>query len=1604
MTAQAAGVTADIDLKRELDVVIAKAGADLPAAQRDMFASYVQDLYHDVSLADIMTEPASQHVVRTQGFWHWAVNRTVAEGPHLRIHNPPSPGTHWREEVTFIEIVSTDMPFLVDSISAELARMNLPVRLLLHPVFSVQRDEHGALTKLQKLRAEGFGRESWMHITLERQPSESLDGIRAMLLKVLSDVRLAVADWQDMRQAIQGVISDLPASVPKGTDIAKVQEVQKFLEWLDNDHFLFLGTRDYRLSADGTRLEAQPAAARGLLRDSDLVILRGIRRFDELPETVQTFLKGPEILFVNKAQARSTVHRPAPYDIIGIKHFGPDGRFVGLRAFIGLFTSISYARTAQDVPWLNQKVNRVIARSNFDPRGHSGKALMHILNTYPRDDLFQIGDDDLYAITRSILMLAERSRTALFVWRDPFGRFVSCLVYTPRDRFDTALRHRFISILEEGFKGRMSGFATGFGENVLVRLQVTIDLLPGANAAAVDLAVLEKKLIDAARGWDDRFFDSLMALYDTEQGRRLKARYGESFPAIYRMSVAPDRAATDIAGLEAVQGERPIALSVHAVDAQPSQVELRLFHRDSPLALSDVLPRLENMGLRIISEVPYAVTPVGAAPVWISELLAETRDGSAVMLDRVKEPFITAFHKLWDGNLEDDRFNQHVLRLGLSWREVSVLRAYAKYLQQARFTSTASFIRDTLSAHPALASLFIKLFHAQFDPAHQKDSSTVIAGLLVEIDHELDAVTSLAEDEVLRRYVNLIRSTLRTNYYQTDAAGQPKPYISMKLDSQAVTNLPLPRPLVEIWVYSPRVEGVHLRGGRVARGGLRWSDRRDDFRTEVLGLMKAQQVKNSVIVPVGSKGGFYCKKLPTDRSAEQKEVVACYQTFIRALLDLTDNRVGNEVITPKSVVRRDGDDPYLVVAADKGTAKFSDIANAISLEYGFWLGDAFASGGSAGYDHKHMGITARGAWEAVKRHFRELGKDIQSETFTCVGVGDMAGDVFGNGLLRSPHTLLVGAFNHKHIFVDPAPDAAVSFAERKRLFELPGSQWSDYDISKLSSGGAIFERSAKSLAPSAEVRALLGLEAERVTPNELVKALLKAQVDLLYLGGIGTYIKGSGENHAEVSDKANDAVRINGNELRAKVVGEGANLGVTARARIEIAQTGAHINSDAIDNSAGVDTSDHEVNIKIALQPEMANMALTLERRNQLLTSMTDEVAALVLQDNYLQTQNLTLEQRSAPQLLDAHARIMQTWEKAGRLDRVVEFLPTDEQIAQRAQLGQGLTRPEIAIVMAYAKLALCDDVVRSTLPDEPVMEADLMAYFPAAMQKDYVPAIKAHRLRREIIATVVVNDVVNRMGSTFVTTLAERSGYSPIDVIRAYLVVRQVFDLQSFWSAVEALDNKVAASVQLDLLVASQTFAARTIGAVLSMSTHPLNMTQLSERLAQSLSGLASGFDKLLPQDAQRQLASLAAQWKSAGVPDALAQRAANLVPLAAVPDILKVAGEAGKQAGEAAQIYYAVGQRFGLDTLRAQAQGLRTGSHWQRQEALARADDLFADQQRLAVRILQSGGDLASWLTQEADSISRVDRLLAEIQGTPNFDLSMLAMASRSLKSLAV
>ncbi len=1601
---QAFPIVLDNDLKHALDTVVARVSNDLPASERAFLPPFVAALYHDVAAVDFALEPAGQHAHRVQGLWTFGRTRD-AGAPQIRLYTPPSEGAYWRDEVTFIEIINDDMPFLVDSISTELARLGIEVRLLLHPVFRVARDETGALTKLTYKAEEGTFAESWMQITIARQTDDKQALIKNNLLKVLADVRLAVADWREMCAMATKAKDTLPASVRKDTPEADVKEAQAFLDWALDNHFVFLGVRHYEMMPGGDQFDVDHSASRGLLRDPNLVVLKGIRRMDMLPEEVRSFLRGPDILFVNKAQSRSTVHRPGHYDIIGVKQFDDAGKLKSITAFVGLFTSTAYSRNAEDIPWLCRKIDKVLALSGLDPKGHSGKALTHILNTYPRDDLFQISPEALFVIARGVLSLTDRQRTALFVWKDPFRRFVSSLIYVPRDRFDTALRKRIIGILESAFAATASGFYLAFSESPLVRLQVILDLSESSAPDAVNLAALEKQIIQAARGWSDSLADLLVQNHGSEQGLRTAAFYADAFPSAYSANETPEQAVDDINNINILLGsDMPLQVRLLHTDGG---LHLRLFHKDSALPLSDVLPQIENMGLRVVSEQPYEITPKGQPSIWVHDFEGQLKNPDGVDVAAREPLFADAVKHLYAGNLEDDSFNRLVLQAGLNWREVTLLRSYGRYLQQARYHGTQGMLRDTLATYPAFARGLVELFHTLFDPARQTaDTASKAAELVASLEAQLEGVTSLAQDEVLRRYLNLVQSSLRTNYYQTDAAGLPKSYLSIKLDSQKVTGLPAPRPWVEIWVYSPRVEGVHLRGGKVARGGLRWSDRRDDFRTEVLGLVKAQMVKNAVIVPVGSKGGFYCKKLVAGqpRAAEQAEVIASYQTFIRGLLDITDNMVQGSVVPPQNVVRLDKDDPYLVVAADKGTATFSDIANALSIDYGFWLGDAFASGGSVGYDHKAMGITARGAWESIKRHFRELDLDIQTQPFTCVGVGDMSGDVFGNGMLCSPFTKLVAAFNHKHIFIDPTPDVAVSYAERKRLFTTPGTAWSDYKPEAMSQGGAVYERSAKSITLSPEAVAMLGLPDAKITPNDLIRTLLTAKVDLLYLGGIGTYIKASTETHADVSDKANDAVRVDAKDLQARVLGEGANLGSTAKARIEFARKGGHLNSDAVDNSAGVDTSDHEVNIKIALQSELSKGSLTMEGRNAFLATMTDDVAHMVLQDNYLQTQMLSVEETRAPQLLDTHVRLMRQLEKTGLLNREVENLPSDAQIAERSVQLEGLTRPELAILMAYAKIALFNQIDSSTLPDDAAVESELTSYFPPAMRSTYPAAINSHRLRREIIGTVLCNEIVNRMGPAFVGALAEQSGRSAADVARAYVVISRVFDLPSYWAKIEALDNKIPAALQLELLRVGQDFAARAITTlVIGSRKASIEIAATIEKWQASLKPLLGQIAAVLPDALVQEKRARATLWESQGVPAELALWAARLGPLAASPDILHIAEQGKVDVAQAARAYYQIGARLGLDRVQHRLASFKAQNVWQQQEALALLSDLRGAQIHLATDLLSSSqGQMDAWTTAHSEALTRYDRFVTELASAPQIDLAMVSLLTRSVSGL--
>ncbi|MDF2764130.1 MAG: NAD-glutamate dehydrogenase [Rhodospirillales bacterium] len=1195
--------------------------------------------------------------------------------------------------------------------------------------------------------------------------------------------------------------------------------------------------------------------------------------------------------------------------------------------------------------------------------------------------------------------------------RDPFERFVSCLIYVPRERFNTALRLRFQHILEEAYEGKVSAYTTHMTDEVLGRLHVVVQTRPGA-IPSVPTAEVEAHLVEAGRSWSDDLQEALIASLGEERGIDRYRRYAEAFPLGYRERFAAGLAVYDIARIEETLERGRMTINLYRpVEARSEEVRLKIYNAGGQVALSDILPMLEHMGLKVISEIPYEVEPVGRRPVWVHDFSMHTADGSEIDVSRVRDAFEEGLSRVWLGEMEDDGFNKLILRASLTWRKIVVLRAYCKLLRQTGITFSQAYMEETLANNPKIARALIELFKIRFTP-ELPDRNTRARGVMVEIEHALDAVANLDEDRILRRFLNLILSTLRTNFFQSGTDGTPKPYLSLKLNSRELDELPLPRPWVEIFVYSPRVEAVHLRGGKVARGGIRWSDRREDFRTEVLGLMKAQMVKNAVIVPVGSKGGFVVKRPPAEggREAMAAEVVECYRIMMRGLLDLTDNLVAGVVVPPTKLVRHDEDDPYLVVAADKGTATFSDIANAVSAEYGFWLGDAFASGGSAGYDHKKMGITARGAWECVKRHFREIGRDIQTTDFTAVGVGDMSGDVFGNGMLLSRHTRLLAAFNHLHIFVDPDPDPERSFAERQRLFNLPRSSWSDYDASLISKGGGVFDRKAKSIKLSPEMKARFGLAQESATPAELMKAMLKLPVDLLWLGGIGTYVKATTESIAEVGDRANDALRVNGSEVRAKVVGEGANLGLTQRGRIEYALNGGRINTDAVDNSAGVDTSDHEVNIKILLNGVLAEGDLTLKQRDQLLAGMTEEVGALVLRDNYLQSQALSLAETNAPDRLDTDARFMRALERSGKLNRAIEFLPSEEALAERAQAKLGLTRPEQAVLLAYSKIALYDELLASSLPDDPALRDDLVSYFPEILGQRFPNAIQRHRLRREIIATVVVNDLVNRMGATFVFEMRERTGAAAEDVARAYLAGRAAFALPQIWQAIEGLDNKAPAALQYRMMLESVQLLERACHWFLKNRPLPLDTDATVAEFEPALRKLKSGLNDILAEEDGAEIRRRAGELTAAGVPEALALEITGLDFLAPGLDIVRMAGQARLPADRVARTFYALGNRFAFDWLRDTAERLDPDSHWDKLAVAAILDDLQSQQCELAARVLKeaNGADadpdrlIQDWIKSRAAPVERADMLISELKQSGAPDLAMLAVANRQLRTL--
>jgi glutamate dehydrogenase len=1546
-----------------------------------------------------------------------------------------------------VDIVTDDMPFLVDSLRMELARHDVITQLIVHPQFLVSRNVAGELREVMGLvdgerPARGDIAESWTHIEISRLSESARAALQRDLERVLGDVRVAVEDWPRMQARAVQLAEQLavsfgdpgPEAGPAGGE--PPAEVEELLRGLADGHFTFLGYREYDLEdgADGMALRGVPGTGLGILRHDRA----GSKSFAALPPEVRARARDPQLLILTKANSRSTVHRPSYLDYVAVKRLDAAGQVTGEYRFLGLYTHDAYTESITRIPVLRRKLTAMLAALGFAADSHDGKDLAEFMESYPREDLFQTTVGELIPIAEGVLRLRERTQPRLFLRKDVYGRYMSCLLYLPRDRYTTKVRLRTQEILLNALDGAGVDYSVMVGESPVARLHVVVRAKRGHMLPDVDAAELEAEVAAAVRSWDDDLAEEAACQLGEERGRAVLALCGsDQIPQTYKTDVPASVAVDDLDKIlklresgesvafdlwesESYVGGVPIEEPEAAEPAggQRRVWRLSIYRTQAPITLTDVLPRLQNMGVEVVDEHPYQFD--GDEPFWIYDFgLRRGAPGRELAprvpssVSSVKDLVTDALGALWHGEVEDDGFNALVLDGHLTWRQVVVLRAYAKYLRQAGSTFSQNYVERVLRSNITITRQLVRLFESRFDPDRQQGEAERSEAITEEIRGELDDVASLDEDRILRAYWGLIEATLRTNYFTEPAPPNARvPYLVVKLDAARVPDLPAPRPAFELFVYSPRFEAVHLRFGRVARGGLRWSDRREDFRTEVLGLAKAQEVKNSVIVPSGAKGGFVCKRLPDpgDREAYQGEVLSCYRNFISAMLDVTDNLHAGRVVPPPRVVRKDRDDVYLVVAADKGTATFSDTANEIASSRGFWLGDAFASGGSEGYDHKKMGITARGAWESVRYHFQTMGIDVDQDDFTVVGIGDMSGDVFGNGVLLSRHIKLVAAFDHRHVFLDPDPDPEASFAERERLFALPRSSWEDYDAALISEGGGVWPRTAKSVPVSPQARAVLGLDdgVTALPPDELISAVLRAPVDLLWNGGIGTYVKATGQTQADAGDRANDAVRVDASELRVRVVGEGGNLGLTQEARVEYALGGGLVNTDFIDNSAGVDTSDHEVNIKILLDGGTPGGDLAPGDRGRLLHEMTGEVADLVLTHNYLQNRVLAAARAQAAQMLHVHARYIRKLERDGRIERRLDVLPGGKEIAERRSAGTGLTGPEFAVLLTQTKIAAAQDVLASDLPDDPYLRRFLTGYFPEPLRERYPDRMPGHRLHREIITTEVINDMVDRSGITFAFRLNEETGASVPDITAAWLVARDVFDMAGFWAQVEALDAVVDTAVQILLTLEGRKLTERAARWLLHNRRPPFGISETIDFLADGVVTVGSGLPKLLTGTDLTGFDERRDSFTSRGVPLGLAERVAAMVPAYSAFDIVDIAANAGRPVEETAEVYFDLADRLQITRLRDRITALPRDDRWNTMARAALRDDLYSAHAALAADVLQVTGPgkpeerLAAWVQRNESAVRRAGQTLTEIWETDRFTVATLSVAVRAVRTL--
>jgi len=1580
----------------------------------EQVTSFSKILFKNIAYEDLDNRVEDNLYGATLSLWNQFVDYK-GDAPFIRAFNPAISKHGWQSIHTIVEIIVTDMPFLVDSVRMALNKMGITAHLLLHCPIGLQRDKQHTIVSFESNTSKNKEviKQTVFMIEVDRQTSKlALEQLTVELMSVVNDVSMAVQDWQPMRTRLREIIEEFKYSQCPISAI-QTKQTENFLVWLNDHNFTLMGYRSY--SAKGIkgdyRWVADNDSSLGLMKNSKT---NRDRVLSNIPPSAREEALSHNPLMLTKTNSRSRVHRPAYLDYVGIKRFDIDGKVIGEYRFIGLYSASFYNSSATQLPVLEEKINAISKLSGFEPGSHGHKAFLNIIETYPRDELLQGSIKELAKIVLGIFQMQERGISRLFARKDVFGRFISCMVFVPRERYNTQLRKDTQALLKQSFASEEDvEFTTYFSESVYARTHYIVRVKN--NNAEYNVKDIEKNIIELNKSWDDRLAITIRSNHGEAKGKKLEQRYVNAFPSSYKEYNLPSAALVDIEKLELLNTEHTLDMLFYRPQEEGPEskaVKLKLFHKNEPIHLSAVLPMLENFGLRVIDESPFKISPNEEEVNWIMDFSMLHNTINDMDMGQAQMLFQTAFSEVWYNALEDDPFNRLVLGAGLTGRNVTVLRSYAKYMRQIGSSFSRDYIANTLANYPKIANLLVQLFQQKFDPK-TKRSSKAEETTLNTIKEQLENVSNLDDDRIICRYLDLILATMRSNFYQKDELGNQKSYVSYKMLPELIPEMPLPRPKFEIFVYSPRIEGVHLRGGKVARGGLRWSDRQEDFRTEILGLVKAQQVKNTVIVPVGAKGGFVCKNLPMGqgREAFQKEGQECYKIFIRSLLDITDNIVEGKVVHPKDVVRLDDEDAYLVVAADKGTATFSDIANGISDEFNFWLGDAFASGGSIGYDHKKMGITAKGAWGLLSRHFREMGKDCQTTDFTCVAIGDMAGDVFGNGMLLSTHTKLICAFNHLHIFFDPSPNTETTYKERKRLFDNPSLSWDDYDRKLISKGGDIFSRSAKSIKLSSEIKKWLGTKQHSMTPNELIHNVLQMPVDLLWNGGIGTYVKSTSENHAQVGDRANDDVRINGKQVQAKIIGEGGNLGATQLGRIEFATNGGMVNTDFIDNVGGVDCSDNEVNIKILLNSLVNAGDLTIKQRNNLLHEMTDEVGELVIQDCYRQTQSISISALGGVGQLREQLRFIHGLEREGYLNRGLEFIPTDDEISERLAKSSGLTRPELSVLIAYGKMVMKEKFNVTSITDNPYHGNLLIKAFPKKLQQNFSAQMQQHPLRSEIIATKLTNNIINHMGMNYIFRIQEETGAGVDEIANAYSVVKGIFGMQSLWDEVEDLDNKVSSDIQLNMLDSMRRTLRRASRWYLLHGSKTLSIQDSIDSYSSTFNDLFMNIQTYLVESEYQQLENACLELTNAGVPDSIAYKVSSLSNMFPCMDLSQVAETDKRDIKLVSNLYFKLGSKLELHWFLEQINSQTVSNHWQ---ALARAsyrEELDWQQRSITSVLLASDPKnkdaesiLNNWMQNNQVLLDRWYHMMSEFKTSSTHEFAKFSVALRELMLLSI